>query len=461
MKTVQSCLATCHDLDYEIVVADDASDDDSPAAVREWCPQARIVGHSQRRGVSPTKDLGARHARGDVLVFLDGHCKPEPGAIARLTADVLELDAQAIVTPRVPALEPVRWSNSYQQVGYGYFVDLRTFQCGWIPLRNLKRWERYYRTPALIGCCFAVSRRLYWKLWGFDVEMQSWGCEDLDFGLKAQLLGHPLLHDPQAAIGHRFRSSFDNYWVPQEHLLANELRMARKLFGDETWYDWRQRWRERNDSHACDRAWSIFNQRRDSVEHERAYLFAHRLHDEYWFAEEFSLDWPVRGALRTDSDPGVSPESLLPAEESRLHDAFQMKASEADKHAPLGRSRFPTPAERFREHLRAPRNRGTLPTPCLVGRSAAAGKTIALFLRPARAADGMVYLERAAFDYDGQDDTLAYLSVLTEILQHQPLSEVRRLTPEYLAAVFQTNGESLKTAAPVIDALRAALTTFF
>ena len=50
----------------------------------------------------PTKDLGARHARGDVLVFLDGHCKPESGAIERLVADVEQLAGQAIVIPSIP-----------------------------------------------------------------------------------------------------------------------------------------------------------------------------------------------------------------------------------------------------------------------------------------------------------------------------------------------------------------------
>src|SRR5262245_48716131 len=95
-QTVRSCVESCAGLDYEIVVADDCSDDGSVTEMARRFPLARVVRHEERRGASPTKALGARHARGDVLVFLDGHCHPEPGAIVRLVADVEHVRGQAI-----------------------------------------------------------------------------------------------------------------------------------------------------------------------------------------------------------------------------------------------------------------------------------------------------------------------------------------------------------------------------
>jgi glycosyltransferase involved in cell wall biosynthesis len=83
-QTVRSCVETCAGLDYELVIADDASVDDSVAEVQRRSPQVRVVRHEARRGAAPTKALGAREARGDAFVFLDAHCNPEHGAIARL-----------------------------------------------------------------------------------------------------------------------------------------------------------------------------------------------------------------------------------------------------------------------------------------------------------------------------------------------------------------------------------------
>jgi len=99
-------------------------------------------------------------------------------------------------------------------MGQGYVTDLLTFQCSWKPLHELRSSPLntgLYESPALIGCAFAISRSLYEKLWGQDPGIADWGCEDIDLGLKAWLLGHPVLLDPQAVAGHRFQSSFTNY----------------------------------------------------------------------------------------------------------------------------------------------------------------------------------------------------------------------------------------------------------
>src|SRR5260370_29585621 len=76
-NTLESCIASCGDLDYEIVVVDDASTDGSAEDIEQRFPLVRLHRQPERKGASPTKALGARQARGEVLIFLDGHCLPE------------------------------------------------------------------------------------------------------------------------------------------------------------------------------------------------------------------------------------------------------------------------------------------------------------------------------------------------------------------------------------------------
>jgi glycosyltransferase involved in cell wall biosynthesis len=326
-RTIESCVETCADLDYEILVADDASTDGSVEAALRRFVQVRVHRHERRQGASPTKALGARNARGEVLIFLDGHSKPEYGAVLRLVQDVEEVEGLAIITPAVAALDVERWKNDFSQVGHGYTLNLESFDCGWQPLhvlRGVREGRReFYESAALIGCAMAVSRELYEKLWGFDAHMRSWGVEDLDFGLKSWLMGYRILHDAQATIGHRFRESFDNYSVPIEHVVANQLRMARKNFTHGVWAEWLERCRQRNQGplaehpeglFAC--AWQLFNGERDSVEQERSYLHFRRPRDEFWYAERFSLSWPRLGsavagrpfALGPSPSPSPSPK---------------------------------------------------------------------------------------------------------------------------------------------------------
>ncbi|MFF7407930.1 glycosyltransferase [Streptomyces lydicus] len=302
-RTVQSCIDVLEDMHAEIVVADDASEDGSVEDVERSFPVVRTVRSATRCGASPTKAMGADAARGDVLVFLDGHTKPEPGSLRRLIEDVASADGQAIVTPRLLSLDVDRWSNDPLQAGHGYRLDLSTFDCGWLDSSDMTAVRvgrrRLYESPSLIGCAFAISRQLYDILWGMDRDMLCWGVEDLDFGLKCWLMGNRVLHDPDATVGHRFRESFDNYEVPSEHFFANQLRMARKNFTEGTWRQWLEFMSRRHLQVSEDvpeslwaRAWLTFHRRKSSVEQERAYLHARRSRDEIWYARRFGLDWP-------------------------------------------------------------------------------------------------------------------------------------------------------------------------
>ena len=108
-RTVAACVETSAGLDCEIVIAGDASWDGSVEETLRRFPQICVVRHDERKGASPTKDLGARHARGEVLVFLDGHTKPQSGAIGRLVDDVERLNGTAIITPAILKLDVGRW----------------------------------------------------------------------------------------------------------------------------------------------------------------------------------------------------------------------------------------------------------------------------------------------------------------------------------------------------------------
>ena len=292
-RTVEGCIGATRQLKSEVIVVDDASEDGCVDELRRQFPEVRIRAHQKRLGPSPTKDLAARCARGRVLVFLDGHSKPEPLAIEYLVETVRKLRGRAIVTPRIVPLDCNRWENDLSWAGYGFRLELRDLRCGWAE-RCSMRWQRgFYESPTLVGCCFAMTRKLYGRLWGFDPHMTEWGVEDIDLGLKSWLMGHPVLNTPYATVGHRFRGVFDNYTVSNEAFLFNQLRSARKNLTEGNWSEWIERCRSREPESEWKVAWQLFSERRESLERERAYLMAHRVHDEFWYAKHFGLDWPT------------------------------------------------------------------------------------------------------------------------------------------------------------------------
>lgn len=323
-KTIESCAQSCGTLDYEVVVSDDATDDGSVEEALKRFPRARVVRTEERQGASPAKASGAAAARGDTLIFLDSHTKPETGAIERLVSSVELLSGRAIITPRIAALCPRTWRIKPDQIGSGYYLKLDTFDCGWLPDGQMKpshkKGRDFFESPALIGCALAVSRELYDQLGGFDPHMRMWGVEDLDFGLRCWLLGFRILHDPAAVVGHRFQSKFDNYSAPRENLVANQLRMARKNFTHSVWAGWVEQCRQRTTGELPEhpeglwaRAWQIFEADRPSVEAEQSHVQMLRTRDEFWYATRFGLAWPSLATPEssTTRPPRLRPDSTL------------------------------------------------------------------------------------------------------------------------------------------------------
>jgi GT2 family glycosyltransferase len=323
-RTVDTCLETSAGLDREVLIADDASTDGSVEAVLRRFASVRSVRHERRRGVSPTKMLGADNARGEVLVFLDAHCKPERGSIERLIERVESQGGMAVITPTIVGLDPERWHTDPTQAGHGYTVNLYTLECGWQPLEEMSPAGEgapgLYESPAFIGCAVATSRVLLDRLWGFDRHMLSWGVEDIDLALKCWLMGYRILHEPDAVVGHSFRTDFTNYIVPADHVAFNELRLTRKAFTGAVWNQWLAGRQQRETTLLVDvpegtwaRAWHLHETARDSVEAERSYLHGHRMRDEFWYADRFGLDWPRLSTLVPPTSAAGLEPSIRPS----------------------------------------------------------------------------------------------------------------------------------------------------
>lgn len=74
-------------LDYEIIVVDDGSNDDTPSVLQECRAKQsrlRVFRHAQRSGQSATIGTGVRAARAHWVVTLDGDGQNDPADIMRL-----------------------------------------------------------------------------------------------------------------------------------------------------------------------------------------------------------------------------------------------------------------------------------------------------------------------------------------------------------------------------------------
>jgi glycosyltransferase involved in cell wall biosynthesis len=132
-------------MDWELVVVDDGSTDETAALVRERAAaDGRIRLHSQARvGVAQARNAGARLARGKVLTFLDSDDAYTPSHLAVRHA-ILEAD------PGIDLLH-----GGYTIIGDAYVPDKHD------PSR------RIHLDECIVDPTFFILRHRFWLLGGF------------------------------------------------------------------------------------------------------------------------------------------------------------------------------------------------------------------------------------------------------------------------------------------------------
>jgi len=128
-RAVDSCLGQTFE-DLEVVVVDDASTDDTVAALEAYeDSRVRVVAHEQNRGINPARHTGTVAAQGEWVVVVDSDWELLPDALERLHGAIEALPEgvrvvrfrlrwdDGSVTPRSVPSEPygyegrIRWAE--------------------------------------------------------------------------------------------------------------------------------------------------------------------------------------------------------------------------------------------------------------------------------------------------------------------------------------------------------------
>ncbi|NUL59322.1 glycosyltransferase [Brevibacterium luteolum] len=184
--------------DIEIIVADDGS-----ATAPEVPAGVRLVRQDDRGfRAAAARNLGAAHASGTILVFLDGDTIPQPGCITAL--------AEALVA------EP--WTLA---VGSRRMLDTGTtppadlgepawLTRAWADTADLQRIDDTgFRF--IISAVLALTRELFDTIGGFDAGFIGYGGEDWELAWQARLAGADYRHLPHA-LAHHLGGDWAHRW---------------------------------------------------------------------------------------------------------------------------------------------------------------------------------------------------------------------------------------------------------
>ncbi|XP_057334683.1 N-acetylgalactosaminyltransferase 7 [Microplitis mediator] len=217
MRTVHSVLnRTPPQFLEEILLVDDYSDKENlkaelEAYIDQWNGKVRLLRNEERQGLIRTRSRGAREARGEVIVFLDAHCEVNVNWLPPLLAPIAA-DWSVMTVPIIDGIDHKTFEyRSVYQEGHlyrGIFEWGMLYKENELPRRESKRRDYAsmpYRSPTHAGGLFAINRKYFLSLGGYDEGLLVWGGENFELSFKIWQCGGSILWVPCSHVGHVYR----------------------------------------------------------------------------------------------------------------------------------------------------------------------------------------------------------------------------------------------------------------
>jgi len=199
--------------DYEIIVVDNASADQTA----NWCLYApldiRLVVNQENRGFAAAANQGAKMARGELLLFCNPDLRWTSPVAERLAGTLAENPSCGAAAARMTfpdrSFQPTcRNFPTFANIWFsrGSFLS-RFFVPGGKSLQyTLPDYDHPARVDAAAATCLMIPRRIFERLGGFDERFFMFA-EDTDFCRRLVDAGYEVWFVPQATAIHYWGGS--------------------------------------------------------------------------------------------------------------------------------------------------------------------------------------------------------------------------------------------------------------
>lgn len=186
--------------DYEVIVVDDGSTDDTPVEVGKYPVKLLVNPHL---GISAARNAAIRAAAGEIIMTMDSDLKVPGDLISRMVDELLADEKRGVVMAWWDISNPENLVPALIFRGYEYYV------------RNLEEPNFFW------GYCFAIRKKIFDQIGYFDETLPL--VEDVDFAYRMISAGYTVKILKNVRVRHYFR---DSLWAH----LSRHFRTARHKF---------------------------------------------------------------------------------------------------------------------------------------------------------------------------------------------------------------------------------------
>lgn len=226
-------------LEYEIILVDNASSDGSVQMVREEFPEVRLIANETNNMFAKANNQAMQVAKGNYFLLLNSDTIVKPGNIEKLYTFI---DSHQ---PKVGCVGPLvlNMDGSVQSEGED-LPSIRSAFCTvfgglikWLPFgirkifvspgHKLVRERRSARVGWVLGCCFLVPRARFDEFGGLDETFKFYS-EEVDFCCQLNRKGYETWLYRDATIFHLGGGSTADVQWGSEMLLSGRILYLKK-----------------------------------------------------------------------------------------------------------------------------------------------------------------------------------------------------------------------------------------
>jgi N-acetylglucosaminyl-diphospho-decaprenol L-rhamnosyltransferase len=189
----------------EVIVVDNASTDETPAALRAAFPQVTVVVNTANLGFARGNNAGLAAATGRYRLLLNSDTEVQPGALAALV-DFMDDH------PEAGACGPMLLNadGSLQPSGrdlpsvWSVFIDMTRLYRLWRPelyAQPGRDYQKVAQVGEISGAALLVSSRVYHQMGGLDPNLFAY-YEDVDWCQRIGAAGYRVYYVPAARVVH-------------------------------------------------------------------------------------------------------------------------------------------------------------------------------------------------------------------------------------------------------------------
>lgn len=191
--------------DFETVVVDNASTDDSRALMARDFPSVRVLALDHNGFFAGAVNAGIRSTTSEIVVLLNNDTEAEPAWLQEL---ITALDANRQAGMAATKLRLFDQRDKLHSAGDFFRVNGTPGNRGVWEI-DAGQYDDPTKSPPLFGVCggaCAYRRAMLDEIGLFDEDLQ-FNCEDVDLNWRARLAGYDCVFAPKAIVYHMLSAS--------------------------------------------------------------------------------------------------------------------------------------------------------------------------------------------------------------------------------------------------------------